>query len=77
MVAMIVIAMVSVAKVRLGGDEEHRKWDAREERREQLEGAVKELGIGGEFKFEDEFDDFIYKLSTEQDWNPCSFWLRE
>ena len=62
MIAMIVMTMASVAKVRLGGDEEHRKWDAREERREELEGAVKELGIGGEFKFEDEFDDFIYKL---------------
>ena len=62
MVAMIVMAMVSVAKVRLGGDEEHRKWDAREERREELEGAVEELGIGGQFLIKDEFDDFIYKL---------------
>ena len=62
MIAMIVMAMVSVAKVRLGGDEEHRKWDAREELRVQLEGAVEELGISGQFSIGDEDDEFIYKL---------------
>ena len=62
MIAMIVMAMVSVAKVRLGGDEEHRRWDAREELREQLEGAVKELELSGKFEFDEELDEFMYKL---------------
>ena len=46
------MVMFVIAKVRLGREEEHREWDAREELRPMLEEAVKDvLGEEDDYEF--------------------------
>ena len=40
---IVMMVMFVIAKVRLGSEEEHREWDAREELRPKLEKEVKEV----------------------------------
>ena len=57
----LITVIFVILKVRLGGDEEHREWDAREELRSRLEDAAEE-GLGKNYGMEYGRNKFFYTL---------------
>ena len=59
----VITVIFVIVKVRLGSDEEHRDWDAREELRPRLEKATKKV-LGKKYGMESVVDrnNFFYTL---------------
>ena len=59
----VITVIFVIVKVRLGSDEEHREWDAREKLRRRLKKAAKEV-LGENYGIENAVDrmNFFYKL---------------